>query len=64
MKFYNPFKVVDRTGSLSLAISIVLAFMLLLTTFGIGLLIYPAILLKIISALVVSRVLYAIIKGD
>ncbi len=64
MKFYDPFKVVDRTGSLSLAISLALAFMLLLTTFGIGLIIYPAISLKIIAALVVSRVVYAVIKGD
>ena len=64
MKFYDPFKVVDRTGSLSLAISIVLLIMLLLAAFGIGLLLYPAISLKIIVALIVSRVVYAVIKGD
>ena len=64
MKFYDPLKVVDRTGSLSLSISIALAIMLLLTAFVIGLIIYPAISLKIIVALVVSRVVYAVIKGD
>ena len=64
MKFYDPFKVVDRTGSLSLVISIVLLIMLLLAVFGIGLLLYPAISLKIIVVLIVSRVVYAVIKGD
>lgn len=64
MKFYDPLKVVDRTGSISLVISIVLVILFLLTAFGIGLIIYPAISLKIIVALVVSRVVYAVIKGD
>ena len=64
MKFYDPFKVVNRTGSTSLAICLILAVMMILAAFGIGLIIYPAISLKIIVVLVVSRVLYAIFKGD
>lgn len=64
MKFHDPFKVVERTNSISLVISIVLTIMLLLAVFGIGLLIYPVISIKIIAALVVCRAVYAIIKGD
>ena len=63
MKFYDPFKVVDHTGSLSLVTCIVLAIIILLTVFALSLLTYPVITIKVTVAIVVSRILYAIIKG-
>lgn len=64
MKFYSPFEVANRTGSLGLTICIVLAIMLLFVVFATGLLLYPVISLKIIVAVVISRIVYAVIKGD
>ena len=61
MKFYNPFKVQERRNSLKDSVSLAL---LITVGFVNGLIFYPVIGFTIISALVVSRVLYAIIKGD
>lgn len=61
MNLYNPFEVQDRNGSMTLGVCLSLVII-----FGLffGLIIYPAITATILAVLVVSRVVYAIIKGD
>ena len=64
MKFYDPFKVAERKDSAVLEFCICLC--IIAVTVGFLFLIVLNLLLsiKIILALVVSRVLYAVIKGD
>ena len=65
MKFYNPFKVSDRNGSVSLIASIIL-----LCFLGMVFLIFIAstipsfYIVILVAVLAIIRVIYAIIKGD
>ena len=65
MKFYNPFKVSDRNGSVSLIASIIVLYLAVM--FLVGLILssisdFYTVLL--VTALAIIRVIYAIIKGD
>lgn len=64
MKFYDPFKVADRTGSIGLVFCLASLLVLLFVVFCFSLVVYPVIGASIGLGLLVSRVLYAVIKGD
>ena len=65
MKFYDPLKVSDRNGSVSLIASIIVLYLAVM--FLVGLILssisgFYTVLL--VTALAIIRVIYAIIKGD
>ena len=65
MKFHNPFKVSDRNGSSSLIASIIILGLSL--TFLAGLVLSSISVFHtviVVTILAISRVVYAVIKGD
>lgn len=65
MKFYNPFKVSDRNGSVSLIASIIALYLAVMFLVGVILSsISGFYIVLLVTALAIIRVIYAIIKGD
>ena len=65
MKFYNPFKVSDRNGSVSLIASIIVLYLAVVFLVGVILSsISGFYTVLLVTALAIIRVIYAIIKGD
>lgn len=65
MKFYNPFKVSDRNGSVSLIASIIGLYLAVMFLVGVILSsISGFYTVLLVTALAIIRVIYAIIKGD
>jgi len=65
MKFYNPFKVSDRNGSVSLIVSIVILCFISMIFLGFIVSAIPSFYtICLFAVLAISRVVYAVIKGD
>lgn len=65
MKFYNPFKVSDRNGSVSLIVSIILLCFISMIFLGFMVSTIPSFYtISLFVILATIRVIYAVIKGD
>lgn len=66
MKFYNPFKVQDRNGSILLALCLIVVMCVALVTIITFIIVNVplAVILHTIAVLAIARVVYAVIKGD
>jgi len=66
MKLYNPFKVQDRNGSILLALCLLVMMCIAIATVVIFIIVNVplAAILHTVAVLAISRVVYAVIKGD
>lgn len=67
MKFYDPFKVQGRNGSVLLALCLIVMMCIAIATIITFIILhfsYFAVVLHTVAVLAISRVVYAVIKGD